>query len=134
MTFSSILALARHVRASACALICSTFLLAGCAGLQGKSVAIVPGTTRAEVLKIMGYPKDRSFNGRRDEALQYCRTGFLVDEFLTIWLRDGEVDGLTTYTGTSGGLCGGGLRSIDWGQAPYDQRIKIDKNITIQEE
>ena len=135
MTFSSILTLAKQMRLNVGALACIASLLIGCASLQSKSVAIEPGTTRAAVLKIMGSPQDRSFQGQRDEALQYCRTGIVSasDEYLTIWLRDGRVYGMTTYTQKGHiGSCRGNMRHVDWGQAPYDQRIKIDKNINVE--
>ncbi|MDA8006577.1 MAG: hypothetical protein MPJ81_00020 [Gammaproteobacteria bacterium] len=133
MIFSSILTLAKPMHLNVGALACVASLLVGCASLQGKAVAIEPGTTRAAVLKIMGPPQERSFQGSRDEALQYCSAGFLHHDYLIVWLRDGKVHGMTSYKQDGNSLfCYDKIRTVDWGQAPYDLRIKIDKNINVE--
>ena len=49
--------------------------------------------------------------------------------FITVWLVDDVVYGLTQYDMQAGILvpsCGSKFREVDWGQAPADVKIKLD--------
>lgn len=112
------------------------FAVAGCAttgsvsNIQEKSMHIRPGTSSDQVLALLGTPGDRSFKGNA-EAWQYCSTGFSHDQYVTVWLFEGKVEGLTTYNRSDAmGVCSQTFTSIDWGQAPDDLKVKltIDQN------
>lgn len=102
-------------------------VLTACAsnGVITKSMDIQPGMNRADVVQILGAPQNRSFK-ENAEALQYCTTGAISDQYVNVWLVDDEVIALTNYTDESGFLCSGDMREIDWGQAPADIRIAIE--------
>lgn len=107
--------------------IATIFLITACAtnGVIQKSMDIQPGMSRADVVNVLGAPQNRSFK-ENAEALQYCTTGAMSDQYVNVWLVDGEVIALTNYTDESGFLCSGDMREIDWGQAPADIRIAIE--------
>lgn len=112
-------------------IIFSALVLFGCSstgsvgGLREKSMQISPGTTKQEVLALLGTPGDRSFKGKA-EAWQYCSTGFSQDQYMTIWLFEDVVHGMTSYTrGDAFGVCTQTFTGVDWGQAPDDLKIKI---------
>jgi len=108
-------------------LTCGFILVSACAsnGVISKSMAIQPGMSRADVVEVLGAPQNRSFK-EDAEALQYCTTGAMSDQYVNVWLVDGEVIALTNYTDETGFLCSGDMREIDWGQAPADIRIAIE--------
>ncbi len=89
---------------------------------------INPGMSREQVVSLLGVPGSRSF--RDDgEALTYCRTGFLIDSYTTVWLVRGRVVSLTTSDepDRTPGLCTARFPAIDWGQVPPDVRIAIER-------
>lgn len=86
---------------------------------------INPGTTKREVMSILGMPGDRSFKGK-GEAWQYCSTGFSHDKYITVWFYEGIVYGLTSYVKADAvGICTQTFSNVDWGQAPDDLKIKL---------
>ena len=112
-------------------LIFAGFIFSGCSttgsvsDMQAKSMQIHPGSTKDEVMSILGMPGDRSFNSK-GEAWQYCSTGFSHDKYMTVWFYEGIVHGLTSYTRTDVmGICTQTFSSVDWGQAPDDLKIKL---------
>jgi len=66
--------------------------------LANKTIQINKGDDKAKVLQVMGTPQDRQFLGDY-EVLQYCITGagFGYHDYSAIWLRSGQVVGITTY-------------------------------------
>lgn len=86
---------------------------------------INPGMSAAQVRTALGEPGNRSFRGSA-EAWQYCRDAFYRDEYQTVWLVEGAVVSLTTYTLSPEGSCAAYYRAIDWGQAPPDVRIRLE--------
>ena len=102
---------------------CLTSCAAG--GVIDRSMAISPGMNRAQVVEVLGAPQNRSFK-QNAEALQYCTTGSVSDQYVNVWLVDGKVIALTNYTDSTGFLCRDDMREIDWGQAPIEIRISIE--------
>lgn len=109
----------------------ATLLLSGCSttgavsNMQEKSMQIHPGSSKNEVLAMLGSPGDRSFKGR-GEAWQYCSTGLSQDKYMTVWFYEGIVEGLTTYNRSDAvGICTQTFSSVDWGQVPNDLKIKL---------
>ena len=108
-------------------------LLIGCAGSGGNvsnvreaSLAINYGDPKSKVLDVLGAPGDRSFRGT-DEAWQYCSTGWAKDTYLTVWLSDGSVIGVTSNDASLvAGLCDLEYQSVDWGQRPADRKIDVN--------
>lgn len=110
-----------------CALFFSLFLVA-CAAPQliANSVEISPGQTKQDVVKILGPPENRQFQGR-NEAWQYCETdmtGFSGDDYVVVWFFDGVVTGMNNYKNTLIGGCEMFFRDIRWEDAP-DSTIEI---------
>lgn len=88
--------------------------------LANKTIQINKGDDRAKVLQVMGTPQDRQFLGDY-EVLQYCITGagFGYHDYSAIWLRSGQVVGITTYKDhTPGSSCRGHFRSFRVEDAP----------------
>jgi hypothetical protein len=117
-------------------LVLFSFLYTGCtttgsvSNLHEKSMEIGPGVTKDKVVEILGMPGDRSFRGAA-EAWQYCSTGFSQDKYITVWLYEDIVEGLTTYTRSDAlGTCTQTFSSVDWGQAPNNLKVKL----TIQDD
>jgi len=99
-------------------LVCLTALIScGTIGLTTKQNLISPGQSGDEVINILGTPGNKQFQGK-DEAWQYCHTGFSSDLYVIVWLHDGKVTGMKTYNGYVSGPCAKGFRSIDWQDAP----------------
>jgi len=97
-----------------------TLILPGCATqVLTDSIAIDHGATKKQVLEIMGSPNDRQFLGK-DEAWQYCNTGFVNDSFVVVWFYDGRVTGTTSYKDSVGniGFCDSHIRSVYWDDKP----------------
>lgn len=107
----------------------SLFLLAGCASQPSAIFDVNYGDTRASVIEKLGPPGNRQF--KEDyEAFQYCTTGtsFGASTFNIIWLRNGLVTGMNSYTVNHAGMCSGHFRQISWEDAP-DHIIEIrEKN------
>ena len=104
----------------------SLSLLFSCGGAQlmEKSLMINPGQSKQEVIKALGTPGNRQFNGK-DEAWQWCATGMSTDDFLVVWFYDGKVTGITTYKSSQGfGSCDQFYRTVRWQDAP-DRKIEI---------
>lgn len=100
----------------------------GCAPsqLMNKSLMINAGQTKEDVLKILGNPGNRQFQGK-DEAWQWCETdysGFAGDDYLVVWFYEGKVTGITTYKNTRYGNCEMFYRTVNWQDAP-DRTIEI---------
>lgn len=100
----------------------------GCAPsqLMNKSLMINAGQTKEDVLKIIGNPGNRQFQGK-DEAWQWCETdysGFAGDDYLVVWFYEGKVTGITTYKNTRYGNCEMFYRTVNWQDAP-DRTIEI---------
>jgi hypothetical protein len=102
-----------------------TFALSGCGTLEHKTVLVNAGDSKQAVLKIMGAPAERQFQGQL-EAWQYCKTGagFGYHDYRIIWFVDGAVTGVTPYKNNTPGSCIGGLMPIRWESAP-DQTIEV---------
>lgn len=106
--------------------ILSLTIFFGCTNtkLASKANAIEPGQTKEQVLKILGTPGDKQFNGK-DQAWQYCSTGIGGDKYVVVWFYDATVTGMTTYTNNVGeGNCDKFYKRIDWQSAP-DRTIEI---------
>jgi hypothetical protein len=92
--------------------------ISGCAGVKVRATKINPGESRAEVLKLMGRPDDRQFQGKL-EVLQYGMVVTIgVCDYTMVWLRDGAVTGVSSYRHFSTMGCRSGLQPVDWGGAP----------------
>lgn len=89
----------------------------GTIGLSTKQNRISPGQSGDEVINILGIPGNKQFQGK-DEAWQYCQTGFSSDLYVVIWFYDGKVTGMKTYNGYGSGSCAQGFRSVNWLDAP----------------
>lgn len=84
------------------------------------------GMSSGEAMALLGAPGDRSFR-EHAEAWQYCRDGAFSDAYQTVWLVDGVVTSLTSDVRRPEGPCDAYYRSIDWGQAPPDVRLRIER-------
>jgi hypothetical protein len=98
--------------------------LAACAtdaGLETKTRQITPGMSTADVESILGAPQGRQFNGQR-EAWQYCQTGVAPvqgsDKYVLVWITNGRVTGMQTYTNKEHETCDSFFRSVKWEYAP----------------
>lgn len=111
-------------------LLTACILLGACATagvVTREQVAQVnPGMSSSEVMTLLGAPGDRSFR-EHAEAWQYCRDGAFSDAYQTVWLVDGVVTSLTSHTLPPRGPCDAYYRSVDWGQAPPDVRLRIER-------
>ncbi len=85
--------------------------------MQRKSLLIESGMTKENVVKIMGAPGNRQFDGR-EEVWQYCATGLISDKYYVIWFYDSLVTGLTQYTEDNSPNTSNGYKRIDWLNAP----------------
>jgi hypothetical protein len=97
----------------------SIWTTVGCAtqSISAEAAAISVGDDKKVVLKEMGPPENRQMQGKL-EAWQYCSTGFSKDEYLIVWMADGKVTGMTTYTAVNMASCSGGFREVRWEDAP----------------
>ena len=111
----------------------SMVLLAGCVGV-GKdastaSLQIKKGMSYSEVVAIASeFEVERTFKGR-GTALQFCgKKGVNDGNYVVVWLVDDAVEGLTQYGERISAVvgCDEEFREIDWGQAPYDVKVKLD--------
>ena len=94
--------------------------LATCpAAAADKTAAINPGDAIGEVSKILGPPEDRQFDGK-NEAWQYCTTGFANGKYTVIFFVDGHVTSLKKYTRGLGPAqpCERKFATIAWGEKP----------------
>lgn len=92
--------------------------------LANKTIHISNGDDRAKVLQVMGTPQDRQFLADY-EVLQYCITGagFGYHDYSAIWLRSGQVVGITTYKdNTPASSCRGHFRTFRLEDAPNSGR------------
>jgi hypothetical protein len=88
--------------------------------LANKTIHINKGDAREKVLQVMGTPQDRQFIADY-EVLQYCITGagFGYHDYSAIWLRSGQVIGITTYKDhTPASSCRGHFRTFRVEDAP----------------
>lgn len=110
-------------------LIIPFLLLVGCASQPSAMFEVNYGDTKSSVIEKLGPPENRQF--KEDyEAFQYCTTGtsFGASTFNIIWLRNGLVTGMNSYTVNHAGMCSGHFRQISWEDAP-DHIIEIrEKN------
>ena len=95
-----------------------SLILFGCGTLDKKTILISPGDTKEQVLSTLGTPKDRQFQGK-NEAWQYCVSGagFGYNDHKIIWMYDGRVTGIRTYTTSCTG-CRSCMRTIKWEDKP----------------
>jgi hypothetical protein len=114
----------KKTKLNCCYLLISLFLLllfcAPSGQLQKNSLALSPGSTKEDVVKALGTPQNRQFQGL-DEAWQYCETdysGFSGDNMLVVWLYDGKVTGIQTYKNYLLGNCKDGFKEVKWESAP----------------
>lgn len=92
----------------------------GSSALMEDSIKINAGQSKEKVLKIMGVPGNRQFEGK-NEAWQYCSTdyvGFTGDDYIVVWFYDGKVTGVTTYKNTQIGSCEMFYKTIRWEDKP----------------
>ena len=109
-------------------MLATLFIIIGCTPLQLRknSLNISHGQTKQEVLKFLGPPGNRQFQGKH-EAWQWCETdysGFAGDDYLIVWFFESKVTGISTYKNTLYGSCEKFYRTIRWEDAP-DQTIEI---------
>lgn len=62
----------------------------------GKATDIKPGMPTEEILKIMGAPALKEIQGEIEE-LHYCKTGHLVDEYISIQTSQGKLVNMSYY-------------------------------------
>lgn len=104
-------------------------LLYGCVAINHeaieKSSSIQQGMTESEVIALLGSPGMREFSGQK-QALQYCQTELWGPrhKYAVVWLYEGEVFGLTSYTQPSRGSCSNQFMPVNWGNTP-DTTIEI---------
>lgn len=105
--------------------ILTTFISCGATQvLSNKQNQISFGQSQDEVVNILGIPGNKQFQGK-DEAWQYCKTGFTSDSFVVVWFYDGKVTGLSSYGGYYGeGNCAKFFKTVNWQDAP-DRTIEI---------
>lgn len=111
------------VAATACAMLCAC----STAGVVNRAafMQMQPGMTRDAVIATMGEPGNRTFRDE-SEALQYCRTGMMTDEYFTVWLVRGVVRAVSTENAyIAEGSCGGRYPTMDWSKAPSEVRVAI---------
>jgi hypothetical protein len=105
-------------RTGASLVICAFLFLQACGSLRDQSAAISPGDSKEAVLRSMGTPDDRQFQGNL-EAWQYgAVTTIGVCEYTVIWLVNAKVVGMNAYRNPSSMGCRAGLRTIRWEDAP----------------
>jgi hypothetical protein len=94
------------------------------ADLLDKSIMVESGMSKQELIKTLGRPIQRQFNGAK-EAWQYCDGGTLStnNEFLTVWLNNGSVFKLQSRSSYAGGPCETQFRSINWEASPEPDAI-----------
>ncbi len=98
------------------------FAFIGCSStkLIEQSFTINAGQSKKTVLKILGIPGNREFNGNI-EAWQWCSNGYHTDDFLVVWFYKSKVTGVTTYKNDSSiflGSCDNFYRTVYWEDAP----------------
>ena len=64
-------------------------------------------------------------------ALQFCQNDKAngIRYFVTVWLVNKPVEALTQNVMEAGPLgppCGQKFREVDWGQTPYNLKVKLD--------
>lgn len=93
-------------------------LLSGCGTLDNKMIMIDPGDSKEKVVKLIGAPYDRQFQGNK-EAWQYCVSGAGIgyNDHKIVWFTDKKVTGITTYRSHRTG-CTGYVKTIEWEEAP----------------
>ena len=97
-------------------MLCSSVV--GCGTLDDKTILIDAGSSKADVLNILGTPEDRQFKGT-NEAWQYCVSGagFGYNDHKIVWFLNGVVTGITSYRSRVTG-CSSAIKSINWEEAP----------------
>ncbi len=93
---------------------------AGCAtgALKRKAISINAGDFKETVVAALGPPDDRQFHGDL-EAMQWCETGQMGDDYLLVWFNKGQVTGTNTYSRNDFiGSCTTGIKQVRWEQAP----------------
>jgi len=92
-------------------------LVVGCAAApRHLPLKVEVGDTTAKVRRAMGAPKDRETFGAA-EAWQYCRTGVINDNFVTIVFVSNRVTAVRPYRGQmmNAGQCSSHFRPVRWG-------------------
>lgn len=100
-----------------CTILWVLFLTA-CGTLDSKTIQLNVGDSKQKVLDVMGVPDDRQVKGQ-NEAWQYCISGasFGSNDHKVIWMKSGQVTGISSYKSHSAG-CTGGMREVRWETAP----------------
>lgn len=94
-----------------------SIILSGCVTVSSKSIHINPGQSKDNVLSIMGNPESRQFH-KKQEAWQYCSTGFVSDDYIIVWFENNIVTGLNSYKKYYNGACSSFFKSVNWEKAP----------------
>lgn len=95
------------------------FFMNACASIDINDTSFIKnGMSKEEVLTVFGDPQNRQFK-EKNEAWQYCNTGFITDKYVLIWLYDDVVTGMNTYSNsTEQGFCSSFFKEIEWQNAP----------------
>ena len=103
--------------------------ISGCAAINHevieRSASVRPGMTESEVVSLLGEPGHREFSGSKS-ALQYCQTEIwgARHKYAVVWLSEGKVYGLTSYTQAATGSCHNKFMPVNWGNMP-DTTIEV---------
>lgn len=118
MTFATATSRIVYRTASLLAVLIVSASLGGCALTEKRAMSLKPGMSAGEVVATVGTPTERSFRGT-DEAWQYQElVGFGQCAYMTAWLSDGKLVGVSSRRGFSAAGCGLGSRAVDWNQIP----------------
>ena len=99
-------------------LIICFFLLVACTSIDKNNMKLSKGMSKAEVLRIMGEPDQRSFNGDK-EALQFQGIiGYGQCIYVTAWFYKDVIVGTTDRRVASIAGCGIGSKEVDWLNMP----------------
>lgn len=81
--------------------------------------------SKEQVVKIMGEPGNKQFNGTY-EAWQYCATNYSLmggDHYVTVWFNYERVYALTTHKNYAEGQCEAFFKEVEWNHP--DRTIEI---------
>jgi uncharacterized protein YceK len=89
----------------------------GCVSVRSRMTSVNPGMSKDDVIAVMGQPGDRQFKDNL-EAMQWCSTGGMADDYVVVWFQNGKVTGMNSYGNSSAGLCSNYYRQVRWEDAP----------------
>ncbi len=128
----------KFCKCSLLTLLCWIFV--GCAGKENMikfsdaSTTIKQGMTLGQVMSIISpYPIQKTFE-EPATALQFCQLNGQKGFYVIVWLMDGVVEGVASYTkyvrpkavGMISVGCEEKFRTIVWDQAPTSVRLKLN--------